>query len=370
VYDIGYLLHLYSFGIIRSNAPQINQFTNLVNIKSKQFNELDDNTIDILVKFISTHYLQNGDNKYIPSRENIVPYFESNSSKSIVSIYKKNPFDKIDAPNNLHSIITSRPVTIQFLADSIPKLTAQYVDFLCVDKGQRNKGVAPKMIQTHYYNQYELLGHENGSVCVFKREGVLTGIVPLCVYTSFAYFVGYPQTHFLSCQTIQEKYAEHNLVRITVSNMYKLYEFLNQCLSENAFSVSIRTSESNLCELVKTKNILIDIVVVKDQIVCAYFFRETSTFTSKNSRVLSCICSVKHTKTLPDVFVAGFNNSIKLLMEEIPDCAVLDVEDISHNHYLISNLNKYYTPDKSPTAYFFYNYAYPTVPSKHAFIIT
>jgi hypothetical protein len=370
IYDIGYFLHLYKFGIIQPNAPQLNRFTDLVHIKSKQFDELDDESIDILVKFISTHYLQNGDNKYIPLRENIVPYFENHHSKSIVSIYKNNPFAKINAPNNLQSIITSRPVTVQFLADSNLNLNAQYVDFLCVARGNRNKGIAPKMIQSHYYNQYEMVGAETGLVCVFKREGVLTGIVPLCAYTSYAYFGVLSHIPFVSCPKIQEKYGGYNLVRITVSNMYKLHEFLNNCLKEKMFSIAVQTAESNLCELVKTKNIFIDIVVAQNQIRGAYFFRETSTFTSKNSRVLSCIGSIKCVDTLLDIFIIGFNNSIKILMDEIPNCAVLDVEDISHNHYLISNLNKYCTPDKSPTAYFFYNYAYPTISSNQAFIIT
>lgn len=367
VYDIGYFLHLNKFGIIQSNAPQINKFTNLINIKSKAFEDMNDVEINTLVKFISTHYLQNGDNKYIPLRENIVPYFKSHNSKSIVSIYKKKPIDTIDALNNLYSVITSRPINIYFLSNPTLNITAQYVDFLCVDKNQRNKGVAPKMIQTHYYNQYKMVGPNKGSVCVFKREGVLTGIVPLCAYTSFAYSTAVLNiTH----QSIQEQYAGHSLVKINISNIYKLYRFLNQCLSENIFLIAIQTSESNLCELIKTNNILITIVVEQDQIVCAYFFRETSTFTDKNKRVLSCIGSIKSKTTLSDVFVTGFNNSINMIMDEIPDCTVLDVEDISHNHYLISNLNKYSTPNKSPTAYFFYNYAYPTVASKCAFILT
>ena len=62
---------------------------------------------------------------------------------------------------------------------------AFYVDNLCVHKDMRNKGIAPKIIQTHEYIQR----HKNKNICVslFKREGNLTGIVPLTIYTTYQF---------------------------------------------------------------------------------------------------------------------------------------------------------------------------------------
>ena len=57
--------------------------------------------------------------------------------------------------------------------------------FLCVDKFYREKNIAPQLIQSYEYTQR----HDNkeSKVSLFKREGKLTGIVPLTVYKSYIF---------------------------------------------------------------------------------------------------------------------------------------------------------------------------------------
>ena len=59
------------------------------------------------------------------------------------------------------AIMTTRPVQIQIkkTASSSLKMYSYYVDYLCVEKEQRKKGIAPITIYSHYLNQrYK---HEN-----------------------------------------------------------------------------------------------------------------------------------------------------------------------------------------------------------------
>ena len=42
------------------------------------------------------------------------------------------------------------------------KFDVYYIDYLCVDKSYRKKGIAPEVIQTHYYNQ----SHINKNITV------------------------------------------------------------------------------------------------------------------------------------------------------------------------------------------------------------
>ena len=83
--------------------------------------------------------------------------------------------------------MTTRPVQIQIkkTASSSLKMYSYYVDYLCVHKHHRNSGIAPQQIQTHYYHQRRM--NPDIHVNLFKREGKLTGIVPLCVYSTYLF---------------------------------------------------------------------------------------------------------------------------------------------------------------------------------------
>ena len=60
-----------------------------------------------------------------------------------------------------------------------------YVDNLCVHPLYRNKNIAPQMIQTQEWFQRQ--NNKKIKVSLFKREGDLTGIVPLTVYNNNSY---------------------------------------------------------------------------------------------------------------------------------------------------------------------------------------
>ena len=69
------------------------------------------------------------------------------------------------------SAITSRPLNVLINNDKNNKNTnfrVYYVDYLCVDKLYRKKGIAPQIIQTHNYNQRYL--NKNIVVSLFNRE--------------------------------------------------------------------------------------------------------------------------------------------------------------------------------------------------------
>ena len=69
--------------------------------------------------------------------------------------------------------MTSRPITCTINNNSI---NVGYVDFLCVHKKHRKKGIAQKIIYTHAVQASQNM--EN-PIFLFKREGKLNFIVPL-----------------------------------------------------------------------------------------------------------------------------------------------------------------------------------------------
>lgn len=360
-YNINYMI--YPPGIICHSLPKKNKYTNFKHIETVVYSELSTLKLTKFVNFIKFNYLQNKDNIFSPQLENIKPYFQNHNSKSFISFYNEDNI-MVDSKSNdiitdtkIIGVMTTRPVHIIINnGDKDAVFDAYYVDYLCVDKSFRKKGIAPQIIQTHHYNQSHL--NKNIVVSLFKRENKLTGIVPLCVYNTYGFSVNkWSKPINLD--------AMYNLVEINEQNFYFLSDFISS--NKNKFDIIINTELSNIIELIKTKNIFIYVVIVNDKIVCAYFYRKTCIQYDKNMEVLSCFASINDYEY--DIFIRGFKISFwKIAAENYFGFAA--IENISHNNIIINNLLIKNKPlIISPTAYFFYNFAYNTFKSHNVLII-
>ena len=85
--------------------------------------------------------------------------------------------------------------------------------------------------------------------------------------------------------------------------------------------------------------------------------------------VLSCFASINNCDD-NKIFVQGFKISFwKIANENYFGFAA--IENLSHNNLIINNIIKKTAPlIISPTAYFFYNFAYPTFKPDKTLIIT
>jgi len=83
--------------------------------------------------------------------------------------------------------------------------------------------------------------------------------------------------------------------------------------------------------------------------------------------VLSCFASISNTDD--NIFIQGFKISFwKISAENFFGFAA--IEDISDNYIIINNIRLKTKPlIISPTAYFFYNFGYPTFKSNKVLII-
>ena len=361
IYDIGYMLR--TPGIINDYLPEKNKYTNFKNIDTIIFPELTSLQLQRFVNLIRVNYLQNKDNIFSPKLENIVPYFTGHNEKSFVSFYNEDNH-MIDLKNGSTitekkeiSVMTSRPIYVVInKGDKEAKFTAYYVDYLCVDKLHRKKGIAPQMIQTHHYNQRHI--NKNIVISIFKREDELTGIVPLCVYSTY----GFSVTKWTKPLDFSHQYK---LIEINKQNFHFLFDFIKEYGKK--FELVMNTELANIIELIKTKNIFIYAVIVDDNIICCYFFRKSCIQIQKDMEVLSCFASISNTDD--DIFIKGFKISFWRIAAEnfFGFCAI---EDISDNNIIIDNIKIKTKPlIVSPTAYFFYNFAYPTFKSNKVLIV-
>jgi hypothetical protein len=369
------VFHVYNFwyyffpcGIIEHGLPEKNRFTNTDRIQFLSLESSNESSLDKCIHLIQNNYLKNNENIFNPEKNNIIKYFSGhNTSKypCFLSLYWENEWVH-DLKNSgefikhekLVGMMTTRPLYVKFNKDK-SGLVAYYVDYLCVHKDYRKKGYAPQIIQTHHYNQR----HKNPQVhaSLFKRENELTGIVPLTVYSTIGFSMkGWKKP--------LEVHTADKILECSSQNMRYLLEFMKE--TEDMFDITITPEVANILELIQSRNIYIYFVLDTscDQVMAAYFFRNTCVSINKDCKILNCFASICRENYNEEAFAYGFKTSI--FMIPMMDYLFLAVEDMSHNKKIIENLQKKNKISATtPSAYFFYNFAYPTFPSSRVLIV-
>lgn len=347
IYDIKY--YLFPCGIINKHLPVQNKYCNVEEIQSSVINTKNIQSLKPFQTFICQNYLQTSHTKYSPQINNIVPYFtQTNSSnKSFISLFLTTSSSPTSNDINIIGTITTRPLYIYTYGTTIDIHTCYYVDYLCVAPDYRNKNIAPQLIQTHHYYQ----SHQNKQVQVslFKREGILTSIVPLCVYDA----------HTFHIDTIHDE-IELNNCTVNIPEM----EEINNKYPH--ISLLIFPSTKVLKKLISSKNLYI--LTIRDNL---YVFKNDATF-HKNERVFSCIGSMKQSNSTEIEFIEGFYSAVYFIQNQCR-FEYLTIEDISDNYIFLTaiklNQQRFQLLSSSPFAYFYYNYATSTYNSHNMCII-
>ena len=339
-YDITY--YWYPNRVIDANLPTKNRFTNFKDIQTYLIGEMTENKWALFIEFIQTNFLKNKNNEFHPKLGNVLPYFK-NSTKSMISFYTDPETTKV------LSVMTSRPINSIIHDISIP---LYYVDYLCVKKSHRKKGLAEQMIQTHHYNQRRL--NKDIQVSLFKREGELTGIVPLTYYDCYGYFIN--KFLYSTAYTVNSKYS---IVEIGKSNITKFHDYIKQCQTLPRFLVFVYDNHSSILESISTKNIYIYLVVCREtQQVMGMYCLKNACVSIGTSEVITCYSSIKSPDTSEELFYYCFLDVLKKIQETSPTkYGILAVERITDNSILCNKIHNYCRAFvKSPTAYFLYNY--------------
>ena len=285
-----------------------------------------------IVEFIKENFVTiNADGVvYNPTHKSIFSYLNANSILSI-------KYDNYDEKDKIIGCISGRPI-VCFFKDTKAPIHANYVDYLCVHKDERNQGIAPKLIYSYYHHQREKTGYK---ICLFKKEGTLTSIIPLCTYLTYGFHIsGYTPSKMINV--------------IKIKNIKLLYD--NLPLLKHKFDCVIIP---NVNDFMAINDIHIYGIVNMQQIYCLFFFRNTY---SKINGIDTVECFASINNTDADIFYQSF---LGCIMTHFID-KILIIEDISDNTILVNNLqNHIKIKFKSPTGYYFYNYGIkPILPNK------
>lgn len=370
LYDFQY--YFYNKGIIQKTLPTKNEYTDFKNTECIYIGDASNEQIDETVKLIQTHYFKNKKNKenqYLPEKENIIPYLHN--SKSLILFYFNDIYlnlQEIKKEKKIIGTMTGVPLKIYIKQNNI-NFELYYVDNLCVNKQFRGKKIAEKIIQTYEYTCRHL--NKNIFVHLFKREDELTGIIPLCIYKSFVF-----DMKNWKINNLKIIHPEYKILYVNQQNIFYFYDFLMK--SKNKYEISIIKHIADIQELIKTKNIFIQMILKNNEIIFCYFYKKLCTYITKETQFLSLYASINFTtnKKEQDLFIEYFKitlNNILINNNEISkenEYSHLIIEDISDNNLIIKKLKQKKTPISTMSvAYFFYNYAYQTLPSNKLLIL-
>ena len=346
--------------LINPQLPEKNKWCNFHSIKNHDIEKCSENDLVRYVAFIQEHYLNKKIVQYNPSVKEFLPYFQSHNHPSFISVYYDTELienyktqDKFLDKKTV-GIITSRPIGIKFKNNFI---LTYYVDYLCVDKEYRKKGIAPELIQTIEYSQR----HENKKIKVslFKREQyVNSGIVPLLYYKSYLYDVtDWDLTIKLT--------PNFKILRITKDNIQLFLDFM-KIYVERYVEISIQPTFSNILNLLNTENIFI-YVLLKNNVVTAMYLFKNPTLQHNQKPTLECFGSF-FTNIDKQIFINGFYIAL-ISIKKYFEFNYLILENLLFNYHVIEKMDATSLYITSNTAYYLYNYIHKPVDPKKTLIL-
>ena len=325
-------------------------------------------------KFIVENYLFNHPSSiYNPSFKYFDSCFYGHNCNSFLTIYSedcnyeiynltKNINSNSNQDNekvfeNLDGVISCRPVNLTI--KNLTKIPVYYIDFLCVNKNKRKKGIAPKLIQTHEYNQRRL--NKNIQVSLFKREGELVGIVPLVIFKNYFYNISIQLTS-LSSQT----FSQIKYVFVNKNNFYLFINFIIQYYY--LFDCVAIVEPSNILQLIESEHIFIIIGIIDGNIISSFIFKDFN-LTYESEKILELSCSLIHPDYLSYI-VELFSNSLSFINKKLL-AKYLSIESISNNCLLLQSFENINLLPKSTSqvAYFLYNYSLSPILPEKSFIL-
>jgi len=372
-YDFQYFLS--NNKIIDTDKPIINRYVDLVNIHSYDYDSISNkNEIkNRITNFVRENYLNNKYVKYLPTQQDIFYYLSNNYSKSFLSIYKTpnviydndNTSKRLINDYSIEGCITARPLEIEIfnpkINNNIYKFKTYYVDNLCVSKSQRKKGIAPKLIQTIYYNLRNK--NKNIKTCLFKREGDVTLIVPITIF----------KTHIFNISNISNSYIIPNplkSIQINKKNINLFVDFIKN--NKQNYRFIIKPELNNLIHLLDTEKLIIYGLFDGVNLVSSYIFRYNSlfyNFNNKMEKTIECIATINNSNN--DIFVKGFINSLNTIKNK-EKIQYLLIENTSCSNIIIKWMRDEINIDylnSSKTAFYFYNYIYHSIKSNECLTI-
>lgn len=335
---------LFNNKVINKEYPTKNKFYD-PKIKYYDINNLNDSIKEQVYLFIKNNYLTEQNELYNPNNRNDIFDYLKCSPSGYISIYTE--------CNEIISTMTHIP---NKMIINNKKLDICYIDWLCVNKNHRKKGIASKTIYSHYFNtRHNKTGGEY-AISLFKNEGFASPFIPLVSYKTYFYDLKYWIKDITLTQSIIKT------VMVNSQNINYFIDLLNE--SQDKFKLVIMSNLLDIKYLISKEKLLVFIMLINDIPFNFYIFNDTNVYYNDKKSV-ELICSFN--KSSKDEFMFGFYYSLSMLIKR-NEYDILLINNISDNNNIIKN-SKYNYYDSPYQYYFLYNYASSSYKSNECMII-
>lgn len=335
---------LFNNKVIDKEYPKKNKYYDN-NVKYYKINTLNNSIKESVYKFIKNNYLTDNNELYSPENQNDIFDYLNHSPSGYISIYFKN--------NEIISTMSHIPNT---LIINNKKLNICYIDWLCVKKEERKKGIASKTIYTHYFNtRYSKTGGDY-AISLFKNEGFASPFVPLISYKTYFYNL----KNWIKDIVLTQSFIK--TVIVNNQNINYFIDLLNKL--QDKFKIVVMSNLMNIKYLIEKEKLLVYMLLIDDVPFNFYIYNNTNVFyDGKKSLELQC----SYNSSTKEEFIFGFYYSLSLLIKKY-DYEILLINNISDNNNIIKNI-KYNYYASNYQYYFLYNYATSSYNSNNCIII-
>ena len=345
IYDMHHWL--FTNKIIDEDLPKINKYVKLLDIETYDVKKAPRDLVVKSCSFLADHFLRSKYMEYIPKESDIMDYLSTHNGVSFISIYSK--------PNQLYTesgiindreiegVITCRPLHVKLKNQK--EFTVNYVDNLCVHGSSRRKGIAPRLIQTHHYHIRHL--NQNVKVCLFKREGDMTAIVPLTTYKTLAYKVN-------NIPNLKINTLGTSIIKIGKTNFVAFKEFMKT--QSTKYECSITSELQTIQQLINNNHLIVYAMINEGDIAAVYIYRNTPSY-AEGKKCMELVASINRAP-FEDIFFQGFCSSVRRLNRKYKADKIF-IETTADSGLITDILtrNGVIYDTSCPTAFFFYNYA-------------
>lgn len=343
------MIHVYSiFSYFRKSGyikplPLNNKYSAPLHIATIKSNELTEPVKLGICSMLSRNF--NSETEYNFTSDTFLPLLNNHDTECFVSLYYKY--------SHIIGCITGRPLTLYTKSLTTP---LYYIDYLCVDKDMRKKGIAYSLMQTHEHNQRNYVN--NVQYSLFKRNTCIPAVVHF--FSSKLY--GFKTNLFKPCSFNGNITFE----RITSSTLHEFYEYIKD--NRSNFKYAIIPSMSHIAGLIKSKYLVIYVIKDKDNIINVYIFRNVDIM-KHNHTTLELCCSVMAKPTDDIMNYSGLCSILSEVSNIYPNVCI---ENTSHNGKLLTNImeQNHLSPYiQSSCWYYMYNYHIRSVSASDILLI-
>jgi hypothetical protein len=260
-------------------------------------------------------------------------------------------------------LMTTRPV---YMVHKKRERPVYYVDYLCVQKSKRRRDIAPAVIQTHHYHQRR--EEPRIHVSMFKREGALTNIVPLCAYLTRTFVIS----------TLLGDWARPNFSTYRITPVSNNIELITEVIrgSYGRLSHVIAAHAVNLQRLIQTEN-LYGYCIHDGGTPAGLFLYRDQKCTYEGGTTTSLFASIGSSSIIEnndgwDAMAWGAMESLKMLVKK-KGFQYICIEEIGDTtRWMELAVGRKGVRDccpPSPTAYYMYNFGIRPIDAKDVVVI-